>query len=227
MRFDRLAVAMTASTFLHLVGLYGLSSLPFGGGGGGALPPGQSAGDMPMTVALQALPEKRVLISDNGSGAVKSEIARVTPMVAITKPSKIEQPSSNTSATETAGVKSALLSPYYYRIREVDVAAAPIGSINPDRKALATITQPSAELVLELLINEFGEVDKVTVVESKPEGAFDSLETAAFGNARFKPAEREGKAVKSRITFGVRYMINPVEVTRVSPEQNPEPKPLQ
>ena len=227
MQFDRLTAAITASTFLHLAGLYGISLLPFGGGGGGALPPGQSAGDMPMTVALQTLPEKRALISDNGSGAVKPDIVRVEPMVATTKPSKIEEPGNNLFATETVGAKSVLLSPYYYRVREVDVVAAPIGRINPDRKALATITQPSAELVLELLINEFGEVDKVTVVESKLEGAFDSLETAAFGNARFKPAEREGKAVKSRITFGVRYMINPVAVTRVSPEQNPEPKPLQ
>ena len=222
-----MTAAITASTFLHLAGLYGISLLPFGGGGGGeALLRSQSAGDRPLTVALQALPEKRVLISDKELGAVTADLVRVEPMVA-TAPAKIERPGSNTLVTEDAGAKAALLPSYYYRSREVDVVAAPIGSINPDRKILAGITQPSAELVLELLINEFGEVDKVTVVESKPKGAFDSLETAAFGSSRFNPAMKEGKAVKSRITFGIRYLTNPVEVIRVSPEQNPEPKPLQ
>ena len=227
MQFDRLTAAITASTFLHLAGLYGISLLPFGGGGGGeALPRSQSAGDMPMTVVLQALPEKSALIPDYGLGAVKSGIAQAWP-TANTRPPEVEEPGSNTLVVKAAGAKAAFPSPYYYRTREVDVVAAPIGNINPDRKVLASITQSSAELVLELLINEFGEVDKVTVVESKPRGAFDSLETAAFGGSRFNPAMKEGKAVKSRITFGVRYMTNPVEVTRVSPEQNPEPKPLQ
>lgn len=226
MQFDRLTAAIIASAFLHLAGLYGISLLPFGGGGGGeALLRAQGAGER-ITVVLQALPEKRVLISDKGLGAVKTDMVRVEPMVAAT-PAKIEQPESNTLATEDAGAKAALLPAYYYRSREVDVVAAPIGRIDPDKKILAGITQPSAELVLELLINEFGEVDKVTVVESKSGGAFDSLETAAFGSSRFSPAMKEGKAVKSRITFGVRYITNPVEVTPVSPEQNPEPKPLQ
>lgn len=60
-------------------------------------------------------------------------------------------------------------------------------------------------VVLRLYINERGGVDKAEVLNSEPLGLFDASALEAFGNARFSPGYFAGVAVKSQVTFEVKF----------------------
>ncbi|MFN3398052.1 MAG: energy transducer TonB, partial [Sulfurimicrobium sp.] len=60
-------------------------------------------------------------------------------------------------------------------------------------------------VVLVLLLDESGRVQDLSVEESYPPGMFDQSATEAFRNARFTPAQRHGRAVKSRVRIKVNY----------------------
>ena len=57
-----------------------------------------------------------------------------------------------------------------------------------------------------LLIDEFGGVNEASVVESQPEGYFEDAALAVFRAARFSPAQKQGRAVKSRVLLQVKYL---------------------
>ena len=59
--------------------------------------------------------------------------------------------------------------------------------------------------MLRLYINERGTVDRAEVVSSTPPGLFDASAVEAFGRALFAPGHLAGAAVKSRITFELKY----------------------
>ncbi|PQJ55121.1 hypothetical protein BTO11_02495 [Psychrosphaera saromensis] len=50
----------------------------------------------------------------------------------------------------------------------------------------------------ECTINESGKVDKITVLESVPKGVFDKEALRALKRWIYKPAELNGKAVKTK-----------------------------
>ncbi|WP_027156763.1 energy transducer TonB [Methylobacter luteus] len=62
-------------------------------------------------------------------------------------------------------------------------------------------------VVLSLLIDVDGTVDKIQVLESSPQGVFDDSAVAGIRNWRFTPAQYQGKAVKvwakQKIRFGL------------------------
>lgn len=62
-------------------------------------------------------------------------------------------------------------------------------------------------VVLSLLIDVDGRVDKIQVLESSPQGVFDDSAVVGIRNWRFTPAQYQGKAVKvwakQKIRFGL------------------------
>jgi protein TonB len=62
-------------------------------------------------------------------------------------------------------------------------------------------------VVLSLLIDVDGSVNKIQVLESSPQGVFDDSAVAGIRNWRFTPAQYQGKAVKvwakQKIRFGL------------------------
>lgn len=85
---------------------------------------------------------------------------------------------------------------YYFASSEVDVAAHPQAAIEPELPQ-GSESQPGY-LVMRMLISERGEVDRIEMLVSEPEGLFDESVVAAFSAARFVPALREGYPVKSQ-----------------------------
>jgi len=63
-------------------------------------------------------------------------------------------------------------------------------------------------VVLNLLLDQTGRVQKVKVLESKPAGVFDDVAIASVKSWKFKPAEYQGKPVKVWAKQKIRFELN-------------------
>lgn len=86
----------------------------------------------------------------------------------------------------------------YYRATELDVVAAPRGAIALDVDALRFAAGLAAQLRFRVFIDEAGAVDDVQVEsEGLPQAVIEQVR-AAFLEAAFTPARRDGYSVKSQ-----------------------------
>lgn len=86
----------------------------------------------------------------------------------------------------------------YYTSRELDVRAEPLNDpplVYPQR---AYQMRTRGKVKLRILINEWGGVDEVMVLESEPRGVFDEAALDAARSLQFSPALRFGHRVKSQ-----------------------------
>lgn len=95
--------------------------------------------------------------------------------------------------------------PTYYSAKEVDLHPAALQAILPVYPTEAASASVTGSVVLMLLLDESGKVLEVFVEEANPPGYFEKSATEAFRNARFTPAQRHGRAVKSRVLIKVNY----------------------
>jgi protein TonB len=111
--------------------------------------------------------------------------------------------------------------PTFYPARQLDIhpkALHPVNPVYPDAAAEAGV---QGNVVLLLLIDEFGNVKDASVAEASPPGFFEESALAAFRGARFSPAQRHGRVVKSRVLIKVTYELN-----RRSPQTVQPPLPV-
>ncbi len=97
--------------------------------------------------------------------------------------------------------------PTWYPAKQVDVhpsALAPIKPAYPDQAAAQGV---EGSVVLLLLVDQAGAVKEASVAEANPEGVFEESALAAFRDARFAPAQKNGRAVKSRVLIRVTYEL--------------------
>ena len=85
----------------------------------------------------------------------------------------------------------------WYRASEVSVRAQPLGVIESPDLALYGGELPPGRAVLDIYIDEFGVTDHVDIVLVSPPGRFDERVTANFLSARWSPAVRDGRYVRS------------------------------
>ena len=95
----------------------------------------------------------------------------------------------------------------YFAASDLERRPALAAPISPEYPAEAPAG--GGYLVLKLLINEIGTVDRVAVLVSDPEGAFDQAAVSTFGGARFTPGMRHGVPVKSQMTIELKYHAEP------------------
>lgn len=95
--------------------------------------------------------------------------------------------------------------PTYYAARQLDVYPALAMALDLRYSAGAAAANAQGRVLLLVLIDANGAVDDVGIVESDPSGYFDDDARRAFLAARFKPALRNGRAVKSRVLVYVNY----------------------
>ena len=96
--------------------------------------------------------------------------------------------------------------PTYYPAKQLDVYPQPLAAIRLDYPDSAAKARVDGRLKVLLLIDEFGVVNDVSVIEAQPEGYFEEAALAAFRSARFSPAQKQGHAVKSRVLLQVKYV---------------------
>lgn len=97
--------------------------------------------------------------------------------------------------------------PTYYTAKEVDVHPSALKAIRPAYPDEAASADVTGSVVLLLLLDEGGQVKDISVEEAEPPGYFEASALKAFRHARFAPAQRGGKVVKSRIRIKVSYEL--------------------
>ncbi len=97
----------------------------------------------------------------------------------------------------------------YYPAREVDDHPVVVSRSIPVYPAKAAEANIKGSVSVLFLLNENGRVDEVTVLDETPSGlGFDAAVHEWLKQARFKPAMRKGRAVKSRVVFRVTFDPN-------------------
>jgi protein TonB len=104
----------------------------------------------------------------------------------------------------------------YYAARQLDIYPALASVLDlryPEHASAARVTGRAA---IVLLIDHTGTVNDVTVIEADPPGYFEEDVRRAFMAARFRPALKGGRAVRSRVIVNIDYSAE---------HTNPEPTP--
>jgi TonB family protein len=86
----------------------------------------------------------------------------------------------------------------------LDVLPVPLNAIRPEYPASAKNQQ--GKVVLQLFINENGDVEELIVARATPPGFFEDAAKVAFAPARFSPGMRFGRAVKSQLAVEVDFV---------------------
>lgn len=97
--------------------------------------------------------------------------------------------------------------PTYYTAKEVDVHPSALKVIRPAYPEEAASANVTGSVVLLLLLDEGGRVKDISVEEADPPGYFETSALEAFRRARFSPAQRGGKVVKSQMRIKVSYEL--------------------
>lgn len=204
---DRFALALAASLALHLALILGVQ-----------IKAAQQSG------MVQSAMEVRIVrqtgeISSEALLTGEASVAQVTnesktpepvrdqkevPPLAMPASPAVEQSSPLLPALEVPLLED----PTWYPAKQLDVHPAALYPIKPDYPEKGAEQGVEGKVVLLLLIDEAGAVKEVTVMEANPEGIFEESALAAFSNARFAPAQKNGRAVKSRVLIRVSYELN-------------------
>jgi protein TonB len=208
----RLAAALAVSLFLHTwlaagiaVDVPGRSSLP------AALP--LTALLQPLAVASESEthPAENVALPEPDTARAPPSRTRVKPPAG--DESGAEADNHHSSAAHASlkpdEAEGLALQPVpstdpYYAAPDLDVYPAlrgPLKLEHPERTARAV----SGRALVMLALNEAGLVDEVSVVKSEPRGYFEEAVRGTLGLARFFPAQKNGRAVKSRILVTVEF----------------------
>ena len=200
----RLSLALALSVALHL-------SLIFGIAVGPSVPASVS------TIAARLAPKA----SNAGSFPDQGAEMRTAPRVGgrlLDDETRKREPMQSTRAPEPeiqsapARVDESLLpraevpllvDPVWYAASDLDAyprALVPVESRYPE-----SAVDVSGEVSLLLKIDEFGAVQEITVVKAEPAGYFEDSAVRAFTTARFSPAQRDGRPVRSQVVVKMRF----------------------
>lgn len=203
----RFALALAASLALHL-------ALAFGVQIKAAQPVERPLPVMEVRIARQAGEVSSVALSTGEPSVVQvmNESETVEPVrdqknvppPAMPASPAIEQANPLLPALEMPLIED----PTWYPAKQVDVHPVALNLIKPAYPEKGVELGVDGKVVLLLLIDEAGVVKEASVAEANPEGVFEESALAAFRNARFAPAQKSGRAVKSRVLIRVSYELN-------------------
>lgn len=206
----RLLVAVALSLTVHLVLLLEIPINPTGG-----VPDVvstinarlEAASEMPAETAVEpplpdvtpdATPDKSTIVDPLADPVAKKPEPKPAPKQAVAAP----------PAAPNSGVEVPLIrDPTYYTAKQLDVIPKPLTPIQlyyPETAVANHIFE--GNLLLLLLIDEFGVVTEVSVIEAQPAGYFEEAARSVFRPSRWSPAMIGGRAVKSRWQVRVRYV---------------------
>jgi TonB family protein len=120
-------------------------------------------------------------------------------------------------ATAAAGAWLVLWNPWrYYPSAELDHVAMPLADIGLQFPQGGEGIDYFGTLRMDVYIDAAGRVDEVRILESTVPLQFQRSAVAAFSKARFEPARRMGRAVKSVKRVEVRFEAPLRELNRGS-----------
>lgn len=201
-----MSIAFAISLALHALIIFGLQ-IGAVEQGGGKPRRALEARLMPWSVG-----EPEVLVKAI-EGPVKSEVQNFEPP-APAVPSAESKPA---EAAPKAGMPEAAASPTmldvplavdttYYGMKEVDVRPKQLSDpIYPEQAARLQI---GGKVRVRLLLNEHGGVDEAMILEvDPPDWGFDVAVREHLKTARFKPAKRKGRPVRSTVEYVLEFSM--------------------
>ncbi|PWB55194.1 MAG: energy transducer TonB [Nitrosomonadales bacterium] len=200
---EKLALTLAASLLLHFALIFGLQIR--------AVPAASHAGKV--IQARLAEPPRVAAVAPPAPDTLTVQ-AQETPPLPLEEPASAETPAEAPPASAAAPERSASLpsievplieDPTYYPAKEVDVHPAALQIIQPSYPDEAVRANAAGSVVLVLLLDESGKVQELSVEEASPPGMFEQSALDAFRHARFSPAQRNGRVVKSRVRIKVTY----------------------
>ena len=111
-------------------------------------------------------------------------------------PRTVSRPEKTASAIVTAPPAA---DPTWYSARDLDVYPRPAAPIRLDFLDAAGTPREGTRVTVQLLIDEHGTVREVTVVEALLQGELEEKTRSALAAARFLPAMKDERAVRSRV----------------------------
>jgi protein TonB len=209
----RLALALAVSLALHLAFIFGVQVKA-------AQRAGRPLPVMEVRIERQAGASSPTLLTRELSVTpVTNEAAEpVRDEKAAPPPAMPASPVAQQSAPLLPALEVPLIEdPTWYPAKQVDVHPTALYLIKPAYPDKAAEQGKEGSVVLLLLIDEAGAVKEATVAEAEPEGYFEESALSAFRNARFVPAQKNGRAVKSRVLIRVTYELTKRDKPEVVP----------
>jgi protein TonB len=145
----------------------------------------------------EAVPDSRHHIRPADQSMRKA--ARNRPSTSSVFPEKMQD------ARVVAAALPSISDPVYYPAHELDVYPALVRPVNLEYPRYAGNEYASGRVQVMLLIDEKGGVREFSIIGGGVARAFEQLIRAAFSEARFLPARKDGRAVKSRMLIAVDY----------------------
>lgn len=133
-----------------------------------------------------------------GADALRVSLRAAQPQPAapaVRIPQKLARPHTASPGTPPA--------PVYYPVRELD--ERPLVRVHVEPQFPAGTRETERRIALELFIGLDGAVDRIAILSSRPQGAFENAALRAFSAARFTPGRKAGMPVRSRMTLEVLF----------------------
>jgi protein TonB len=201
--FARLSVAVVLSATLHLYLIYGL-----------ALRSIHSPADRVSVINARLLPEPAVLKGATLAAPAASQRSRIPPArpqiptlsepIATPAPAAQALPAGDRSSEPEVSTVS-LPDPVHYAARDLDVYPQPLNRIEAVYPQTALAGGIGGSVTLLLLIDESGRVTDVSVVDASPQDVFEESALQALAATAYSPAQKNGRAVRSRILVKIDY----------------------
>jgi protein TonB len=200
----RMAWALALSVALHAGAILGI------GGRAGAVPAPKAPVLSARLVALPASPSpvprsgsRWLAVPAAGSGAAVFPAVTEPPQAVAPGPAPEASPPPAPAPIELPA--SELPDSTHYGVNELDVYPRLGARLAPAYPSSALGERLAGKVTLQVLIDERGRVTEASVVDAQPAGVFDEPAREAFLHAAFSPAERGGRAVRSRILVDVEF----------------------
>ena len=187
----RLALFALVSAFLHFLLIAGFSVDPLGGDPGEPTVITARLETGPVTAEQSAAPAPAP--AELAPEATKAETPppEAAPARAEPAPAKAPEKTSPLAGPDLPMARDEI----YYSLRQLDVQPSPLSPLRP---VCAEAGEFKEEIILLVLINEFGLVDDVGVVKAPPSGQCVQQMVALLKPVRFSPGIKDGRAVKAR-----------------------------
>lgn len=124
----------------------------------------------------------------------------VQPAAAAAQPAAAAPPAATPAAAITSAVDLT-----YYTARDLDVQPRALREIVPEYPADADRQRVSGKVRLQLKLEADGRVSDIEVVSATPARWFEASAVQAFRDARFAPAQKDGRPVRAQVLIEVEY----------------------
>jgi len=122
---------------------------------------------------------------------------------------ELEMPALNLDVdTRILGAPSDVGLKMYYNAEELDQAPQPVAQVRPMYPFRATRMEIEGYVKVRFLVDDQGRVSQVTVLESSPEGMFESSVLKTLPAWRFRPGTITGKPVSSWVETKILFELN-------------------